>query len=234
MIIDILLSGTVFAFGILISTFMLTLIQYCSSTILIPEPKNTTPILLKRYQKTLKAFCDAPHSWRHPLYFSILYGCIAIYCTHAFSDTIYTPAWLSFSYISIALIWLDIKYYLLPDLLTLGLLWLGLFFNLENTFIPLQYAVWGAILGYLGMAIFAWSFKIITQKDGLGFGDVKLVAALGAWFGPFVIPKLLILASSIGILAYFIYFRPRKISWIPFGAALLISMILIKLIYLFN
>ncbi|WP_390216589.1 prepilin peptidase [Brenneria goodwinii] len=96
---------------------------------------------------------------------------------------------------------IDARTWLLPDALTLPLLWLGLGFNLFDTFVPLAQAVAGAMAGYLLPWCLLWGFKLLRGKDGLGYGDLKLLAALGAWLGWQALPHLLLIAAGGGILA---------------------------------
>lgn len=101
----------------------------------------------------------------------------------------------------LALAAIDARTWLLPDVLTLPLLWLGLGFNLCDTFVPLAQAVAGAMAGYLLLWCLLWGFKLLRGKDGLGYGDLKLMAALGAWLGWQALPHLLLIAAGAGVLA---------------------------------
>ena len=98
----------------------------------------------------------------------------------------------------IALIFIDIDHQLLPDRITLPLLWLGLIVNSFNLFTSLESAVYGAIAGYLSLWSVYWAFKLITGKEGMGYGDFKLLAALGAWAGWSQIPLIILLSSVVG------------------------------------
>jgi len=103
---------------------------------------------------------------------------------------------LTWSLITLALIDLDTQ--LLPDDITMPLLWLGLLFNLFGVFVPLETAVIGAMAGYLSLWAVYWLFRLATGKEGMGFGDFKLLAALGAWFGWQALPAIIVLASAVG------------------------------------
>ncbi|HCB1497288.1 prepilin peptidase [Klebsiella oxytoca] len=94
---------------------------------------------------------------------------------------------------------IDAQTQLLPDRLTLPLLWSGLLFNLNDTFVPLADAVIGAMAGYLSLWTVFWGFRLLTGKEALGYGDFKLLAALGAWSGWQVLPQTLLLASASGL-----------------------------------
>src|SRR5699024_9015495 len=95
---------------------------------------------------------------------------------------------------------IDIDHLLLPDILTLSLLWLGLLFNLNAFFMPLFDAVLGAAIGYGILWSLYWLFKLATGKEGMGYGDFKLLAALGAWFGWQSLLPILLIASIAGSL----------------------------------
>ncbi|MFP5392335.1 MAG: prepilin peptidase, partial [Gammaproteobacteria bacterium] len=93
---------------------------------------------------------------------------------------------------------IDLDTQLLPDDLTYPLLWLGLLVNLNGTFVPLRDAVMGAAAGYLVLWSIYWLFKLATGKEGMGYGDFKLLAALGAWMGWTVLPTIILLSSVVG------------------------------------
>jgi leader peptidase (prepilin peptidase)/N-methyltransferase len=88
----------------------------------------------------------------------------------------------------------------LPDNMTLPLMWAGLIAAALGWTIPLQQALWGAVVGYLSLWTVYWLFKLLTGKEGMGFGDFKLLAALGAWLGVSMLIPVVLLASSIGAL----------------------------------
>ena len=114
----------------------------------------------------------------------------------------------------------------MPDDITLPLLWLGLIFNLQGTFVSLQDAVLGAIFGYLVLWSVYWLFKLITGKEGMGYGDFKLLAALGAWLGWQAIPMIILLSSVVGTLggvALMLIRRQGKDVPISFGPYLAIA-----------
>ncbi|MDE2310515.1 MAG: prepilin peptidase, partial [Betaproteobacteria bacterium] len=98
----------------------------------------------------------------------------------------------------IALAFIDFDTQLLPDDLTLPLLWAGLLFNLWGTYASLASAVVGAIAGYLSLWLVYWGFKLFTGKEGMGYGDFKLLAAIGAWLGWQMLPLVILLSSLVG------------------------------------
>ncbi|MCP1367592.1 A24 family peptidase, partial [Halomonas sp. BBD48] len=100
--------------------------------------------------------------------------------------------------ILLALAVIDLRTQLLPDILTLPLLWLGLLYQIMFQPLLLESAVIGAVAGYLVLWGFYWLFKLVTGKEGMGYGDFKLLAALGAWMGWEMLPLLLILSAGVG------------------------------------
>jgi len=126
----------------------------------------------------------------------------------------------------ISLTMIDIDTQLLPDNITLPLLWLGLILNSQGLFTSLTDALWGAVFGYLSLWSVYWIFKLLTQKEGMGYGDFKLLAALGAWMGWQALPVTILLSSVvgavIGIAGILIMGRDKNIP-IPFGPYLAIA-----------
>ncbi|MDC0534426.1 A24 family peptidase [Francisellaceae bacterium] len=127
----------------------------------------------------------------------------------------------------IVLSFIDLDTHLLPDSLTLPLIWIGLIANHFELFVTLKSAVTGAIIGYLFLWLIYWIFKFITQKEGMGYGDFKLLSALGAWFGWQSIVFLSLSSAVIGIIIYVIITHNKsdnlRYQQIPFGPALAIS-----------
>lgn len=141
--------------------------------------------------------CRAPISPRYPLV-ELLTALLSV----AVAATL-TPGWgtlaaLVLTWVLVALTFIDLDKMLLPDQLTLPLLWGGLLFNLLGGFVPLADAVIGAMAGYLVLWALYWAFKLLTGKEGMGYGDFKLLAALGAWLGWQALPIVLLLSSLVG------------------------------------
>lgn len=111
---------------------------------------------------------------------------------------------LSFTYLLATLFVVDVEAHLLPDDLTYSLLWLGLLVNIDGTFVPLESAVLGAVAAYLALWALAASFKQVTKNDGMGNGDFKLMAALGAWHGHESLLAMLAAAFAVAIVAWII------------------------------
>ncbi|AKH68908.1 prepilin signal peptidase PulO-like peptidase [Spongiibacter sp. IMCC21906] len=131
-----------------------------------------------------------------------------------------------FSWILLILTMIDIDHQLLPDQLTLPLLWLGLLFHSITGLLPLSDVVWGAIAGYLSLWSVFWLFKLLTGKEGMGYGDFKLLAALGAWLGWQMLPLVIILSSVVGAVLGVISLSlagKSKSQPIPFGPYLAIA-----------
>ena len=127
---------------------------------------------------------------------------------------------LFFTWSLIALTMIDADHKLLPDQITLPLLWAGLLLNSFSLFVPLYDAVWGAIGGYLSLWSVYWLFKILTGKDGMGYGDFKLLAALGAWLGWQSLLVIILLSSLVGAIVGSIVLLANKQgrnTAIPFG-----------------
>lgn len=123
----------------------------------------------------------------------------ALFCWF-FGSSFAALASIGFMLVLLSLAWIDAETSLLPDHLTLSLLWAGLLVNINDTFVPLEHAVLGAASGYLSLWLLYQIFLRITQTEGMGFGDFKLVAALGAWFGWMFLPLLLIVATGLSLI----------------------------------
>jgi leader peptidase (prepilin peptidase) / N-methyltransferase len=163
--------------------------------------------------------CKAPISIRYPT-IELITGVLGAIAIAFFGATWAGLGALVLSWTLIALTCIDIDTQLLPDDMTLPLLWLGLLFNIFGVFAPLKDAVIGAMLGYLILWSIYWIFKLITGKEGMGYGDFKLLAALGAWFGWQKIPAIILLSSAVGAvvgIGLMILAKRGKEVPIPFG-----------------
>ena len=126
----------------------------------------------------------------------------------------------------VALTMIDLDHMLLPDQITLPLLWLGLLININGTFVPLTDAVIGAAIGYMSLFTVFWLFKLLTGKEGMGFGDFKLLAVFGAWAGWQLLPILILMASVVGAfvgISLMIFKNHQRGHAIPFGPYLAVS-----------
>ena len=143
--------------------------------------------------------CQQPIPKRYPLV-ELATGLISALIAYHLGATPLMPAVLLLSWALIALTMIDFDHQLLPDSLTLPLLWLGLLVNSFGLITDLHSAVIGAIAGYLSLWSVYWLFKLVTGKEGMGYGDFKLLAALGAWMGWQFLPLIIVLSSFVGAL----------------------------------
>ncbi len=169
--------------------------------------------------------CSAPISLRYPV-IELVTGLMTLALAWFFdlSPALFGAALLTWSLIALTMI--DIDHQLLPDDITLPLMWLGLLFNLTATYTTLPDAVIGAMAGYLILWGIYWAFKLLTGKEGMGYGDFKLLAALGAWLGWQALPLIILLSSLVGAvcgIALMIIKRRGKEIPIPFGPYLAMS-----------
>lgn len=133
---------------------------------------------------------------------------------------------LPFIWMLLTLCFIDLKHQILPDSITLSLLWLGLIANTQGLFTTLPDAVWSAAGAYLALWLFIQLFYLVTGKVGMGNGDFKLFAAFGAWFGWAMLPIILILSSLSGAIIGFLYLKRNKKSTetpVPFGPFLCVA-----------
>jgi len=141
--------------------------------------------------------CKAPISPRYPVV-ELVAGALAVAAIWQFGAGWKGLAACAFLWTLLALAFIDADTQLLPDDLTLPLLWGGLLANLFGLFVPLASAVIGAIAGYLVLWAVYWLFKLIRGKEGMGYGDFKLLAALGAWLGWSMLPQIVLVSSVLG------------------------------------
>jgi len=169
--------------------------------------------------------CGAPISSRYPLV-ELLGGVLAAAAIWRFGATWTGLAACGLLWTLLALTFIDFDTMYLPDNLTLPLMWAGLAANLWGLFVPLPEAVIGAMAGYLSLWAVYWLFKLIRGKEGMGYGDFKLLAALGAWLGWKLLPLIVLLSSAVGaaIGLALIAFRGRDHTVpLPFGPYLAIA-----------
>lgn len=176
------------------------------------------------------AECKREISKRYPA-IELSSGVLAALLAAHYGFGIQAFAALLFVWVLIALAFIDFDHQLLPDNMTLPLLWAGLLFNVHGTFVPLETAVIGAVAGYLSLWLVFHAFKLLTGKEGMGYGDFKLFAAAGAWLGWQLLPLIILLASLVGAIvgiAFIVLKRHDRRMPIPFGpflcAASLIAM----------
>ncbi len=163
------------------------------------KPQHNIPLFSYVFLKGRCKSCAEPISIQYPLV-ELLAGLLAAYFVYQQGLSSQSFYALLFSYSLLVLTGIDIHEKLLPDQITLPLLWLGLFANLNGQFVSLHDAVIGAIAGYLSLWTVFWAFKLITGKEGMGYGDFKLLAALGAWMGWQMLPMIILLSTAVGAL----------------------------------
>ena len=163
--------------------------------------------------------CNTSISLRYPI-MEALTGIISGFIAWHFGYGFITVAALIFVWSMIALAFIDLDTQLLPDEVTLPLLWIGLLINLGNGFTDISSAVIGAASGYIFLWLIYWCFKISTDKEGMGYGDFKLLAVIGAWFGWKMLPLVILLSSLaaavIGIVLIIVTKNKRDAPF-PFG-----------------
>ncbi|MGH8426849.1 MAG: prepilin peptidase [Gammaproteobacteria bacterium] len=150
----------------------------------------------------------------------LLGGALAVILAWRFGPTPAFAGGLLLAWTLLAAATIDLTHLILPDVLTLPLLWVGLLFNLGGTYVSLSAAVIGAVVGYLVLWIVYHGFRLATGKEGLGRGDFKLLAALGAWLGWQMLPLIILAAALVGVLvggAWLLLARRGREHPIPFG-----------------
>ncbi len=186
---------------------------------------ENVPLLSWLFLRGRCSACGTRISARYPLveaFTALLFGA----CAFAFGPTLQTIAAMAFCATLVALAGIDLDTQLLPDQLTLPLLWLGLIVNLFGLFARLPDAVIGAAAGYLVLWTVYWLFKLATGREGMGYGDFKLLAALGAWFGWQALPMLLLVSSVVGAvvgIAILVVQKKGRHTTIAFGPYLTIA-----------
>lgn len=143
--------------------------------------------------------CGQSIGWRYPVVELITSAFFAL-CANRWGLSLEAAAWAAFAALLICQFAIDLDTQLLPDDLNYLLLWLGLLASAIDLTVPLQSAVWGAALGYLILWTFFHVFRLLTGKEGMGYGDFKLMAALGAWLGSHYLLAILLMSSIVGAL----------------------------------
>lgn len=198
---------------------LITPASHCPTCSAPVKPWMNIPVISWIFLRGKCASCDTQIGLRYPLVelaTAILSGLLLLKFEWGWP----LAAMLVFTWLLITMSVIDIDHKILPDTLTLGLLWLGLLLNTQGMFTDLQSAVLGAVLGYGVLWSFFWLFKLVTGKDGMGYGDFKLLAALGAWLGFQSLLTIIIMSSVVGavvgIAGVLALGRDRQVP-IPFG-----------------
>ena len=189
------------------------------------KPWENIPVVSYLFLRGKCSNCKAPISLRYPL-IELACGLLSGYIAFHYGFGWQAAGMLILTWGLLAMSMIDCDHQLLPDSLVLPLLWLGLITNHFGLFTSLEDALWGAIAGYLSLWSVYWLFKLVTGKEGMGYGDFKLLAMLGAWGGWQVLPLTILLSSLVGAALGVIMLRLRNQETstpIPFGPYLAIA-----------
>ncbi|WP_259744552.1 A24 family peptidase, partial [Pseudomonas protegens] len=195
---------------------------HCAQAI---RPWENIPLLSYLWLRGRCAHCKTTISPRYPLT-ELACGLISAFIAWHFGFGWPAGLLLILSWGLLAMSLIDADHQLLPDVLVLPLLWLGLIGNSFGLLVSLEDALWGAVLGYLCLWSVFWLFKLLTGKDGMGHGDFKLLAMLGAWGGWQILPLTLLLSSLVGAILGTVLLRLNRAKTstpIPFGPFLAIA-----------
>ncbi|HCE28161.1 MAG TPA: prepilin peptidase [Comamonadaceae bacterium] len=178
------------------------------------------PVLSYLFLRGRCSSCGVSISIRYPLV-ELTTAALFFFCVQQWGATVTGLAWCGFAALLVSLAFIDWDTTLLPDDLTLPLLWAGLLASaLQWIDVPLYSSVVGAAAGYLSLWLVYWGFKLVTGKEGMGYGDFKLFAALGAWFGWQALVPLILMASVVGAIvgiAMKFSHQLREGGYVPFG-----------------
>lgn len=183
------------------------------------------PVLSYLFLRGRCSSCTMPISKRYPLT-ELACGVLSAFVAWHFGFGWQACMVLVLSWGLLAMSLIDAEHQLLPDVLVLPLIWLGLIVNSFGLFVSLHDAFWGAVAGYMALWTVFWLFKLITGKDGIGYGDFKLLAMLGAWGGWQILPLTILLSSLLGAIIGVILLRLRDAKTstpLPFGPYLAIA-----------
>ena len=202
--------------------------SHCPSCKAAIKPWQNIPILSYVLLKGQCKHCHAAISLRYPLV-ELLTGLVFAVCAWKFGATWTALAAMVFSAYLIAMIFIDADTQLLPDQLTLPLMWAGIVFHLAAYLLQADWGITtlvdsllGAIVGYMSLWSIFQLFKLVTGKEGMGYGDFKLLAALGAWLGISVLPIIIIMSAVVGLI-FALIMKVAKNQPMPFGPYLAIS-----------
>lgn len=177
------------------------------------------PIFSFLFLKGRCSACKKPISWRYP-FIEALTMALSIVVAYYFGFSWQTFFALILTWSLLALAAIDIDHQILPDNITFPILWLGIIINIQSLFCPVKEALFGVIVGYLFLWSLYWCFKLITGKEGMGYGDFKLLAMLGAWLGWQALPSIILLSSFSGAVVGITLIalkRQERSKPIPFG-----------------
>ncbi|MHB1544159.1 MAG: prepilin peptidase [Gammaproteobacteria bacterium] len=182
-------------------------------------PWANVPVLSWLFLRGRCYFCHQAISVRYPVV-ELAAGLGAFLCAWGFDHPLKAIGAMVLVWMLIALSFIDFDHKILPDSITIPGLWLGLILNSFDIFVPLRSALWGAIAGYLFLWAVYQAFRLITGKEGLGYGDFKLLALLGAWLGAMSLVLIILAASAIGAvtgIGLIMAGRQKREDPLPFG-----------------
>lgn len=183
------------------------------------------PVISWMFLKGKCSQCKTKISLRYPMV-ELATAMLSVVIAANYGVTFTTLMLLVLTWGLICLTLIDVDHMLLPDQITLPLLWLGLLVNINGAIVPLHDAVVGAVAGYMSLFSIFWLFKLITGKDGMGHGDFKLVALFGAWIGWQLLPLLILMASAVGAvigISLMVFKNHQREQAIPFGPYLAVA-----------
>ena len=193
----------------------------CSSCGHVIAWYENIPVLSYLFLRGKCSVCSAPYGLRYPA-IELATGLLFGFCVWRWGWSVTALLWCGFSAALLALAAIDWDTTLLPDDINLPLLWAGLIAAALqwNPAVTLPDALWGAVAGYMSLWLVYWAFKLVTGKEGMGYGDFKLFAVLGAWFGWTALVPVILMASVIGaVIGLAMKFSSglREGGYIPFG-----------------
>ncbi|MBR9729128.1 prepilin peptidase [Shewanella intestini] len=194
----------------------------CNSNI---KPWHNLPVLGWLLLRGKCANCAEKISARYPIVEFITGALVATLAWYLGPTTQFAFAAL-LTFVLVGLTGIDLDEMLLPDQLTLPLLWVGLIINLQGVFTSPQDAIIGAVAGYFSLWSVFWGFKLLTGKEGMGYGDFKLMAVFGAWLGWQMLPLIILLSSLVGAVIGIVMIATKKLhanNPIPFGPYIAIA-----------
>ena len=183
------------------------------------------PVLSWLFLKGKCSQCNNAISIRYPLVEATT-ALLSLVVATSYGVTPLTFFVLLLTWVLVCLTMIDFDHMLLPDQMTLPMLWLGLLININGMIVPLDQAVIGAVAGYMSLYSVFWLFKFFTGKEGMGHGDFKLVALFGAWMGWQLLPLLILMASAVGAIvgiSLMVFRNHKREQAIPFGPYLAVA-----------
>lgn len=181
------------------------------------------PLLSWLYLRARCSACRAPISWHYPLV-EVACGLLSALIAWRYGVSLAGGAMLLCTWSLLTMSLIDAQQQIVPDVIVLPMLWLGLILNSFGVFVSLPEAFWGAVIGYMSLWTVFWLFKWITGREGMGYGDFKLLAMLGAWGGWQVLPGTILVSSALGSIVGVLILRwqgnhySQPIAFAPFIA----------------